>query len=89
MNQHESTPVRHESTRVRHESDTSQHESTQVQIRFKSDSLEIYDQGILLFPKGIYCIKHCGIIYFIYFQERSNVKSIPKTIETSIKTIDS
>ena len=79
----------HESTWVRHESNTSQHESTQVQNRFKSDSPKIYDQGILLFPKGIYCIKHCSIIYFIYFQERSSVKSIPKTIETSIKTIDS
>ena len=33
----------------------------------------------LLFLKDTYFVKYCVIIYSIYFQERSNIKSIPKT----------
>ena len=32
----------------------------------------------ITFLEGIYFIKHCVIIYLIYFQERSHAKWIPK-----------
>ena len=44
--------------------------------------LKIWDQlkhEALPFNKGIYFIKHCVFIYSIYFQERSNLISIPET----------
>ena len=61
-----------------HESNTNQHESKTGldQIHKILDQL---NHKALLFNKCIYFIKRCGIIYSIYFQERSNVKSIPET----------